>query len=367
MDAVGRDLIAGERRRRLEHVAGGIEDARRRIVDGNQVAAGIAQAREVAGSPGGERHRRRRRDRFGLAQPFPVEQEEQLVAAVQQLGNDDRAADRRAVLVALERRDRPIVAIEVVLRVERRMARELEDRAVQLVGARLGRGVDLRDRPAVLRVEQAGDDVELLQRVHRRQQHVGVEVQVGVLDPVERVVVVVDALAGDVQREAVALPAHALLALARRGTVGRGAGDERGELQVVPSIQRQLDDRPVLDDRADRRVRGLQQRRAARDLDHLGELADFQRERDPARAAHLHGDVPSLQGAEPAERGLQGVDARLDRRHHVQPRLVGLELAHGVGALVGQRDRHARHRRAAGIGHDAADFTGGRLRTRAAR
>ena len=213
MDAVGGNLVAGERRRRLEHVAGGIEDARRRIVDGNQVAAGIAQAREVAGPPGGERHRRRRRQRLGLAQPFPVEQEEQPVAAVQQLGNDDGAADRRAVLVALERRDRPIVAIEVVLRVERRMARELEDRAVQLVGARLRRGVDLRDRPAVLRVEQAGEDVELLQRVHRRQQHVGVEVQVGVLDPVQRVVVVVDALAGDVQREAVALPAHALLAL----------------------------------------------------------------------------------------------------------------------------------------------------------
>ena len=346
------------------HVAGGVEDARRRVVDRDQVAAGVAQVGEVAGPPGGERHRRRPGQRLGLAQALPVEHEEQPVAAVQQVGDDDRAAQRRAVLVALERRDRPIVAIEVVLGVERRMARELEHRAMELVGARLGGGVDLRDGPAVLGVEQAGEDVELLQRVHRRQQHVGVEVQVGVLDPVERVVVEVDALAGDVEGEAVALPAHALLALAGRRPVRGRARDQRGELQVVASVERQLDDRAVLDDRADRGVLGLQERRAALDLDHLGELADFQRERDAAGAAHLHGDVLALQGAEPAEGGLERVDARLERRHHVEPRLVGLELADGVGALVGQRDRHAGHRRAARIGHDAADFTGRRLRRR---
>ena len=60
IDAVRRDDVAGELRRRLEHVAGGVEHARRRIVDRNQVAAGVAQAREVAVAPGGERQRRRR-------------------------------------------------------------------------------------------------------------------------------------------------------------------------------------------------------------------------------------------------------------------------------------------------------------------
>jgi hypothetical protein len=172
----------------------------------------------------------------------------------------------------------------------------------------------------------------------------------------------VDALAGDVQGEAVALSTHALLALAGRRPVGRGARDQRGELQVVATVERQLDDRPVLDDGADRRVRGLQQRRAARDLDHLGELADFERHRDPAGAAHLYGDVAALEGAESAQRGFERVGAGRDGRHHVEPRVVGLELADGVGALVGQRDRHAGHRCAARIGDDAADLTGGRLR-----
>ena len=49
-------------------------------------------------------------------------------------------------------------------------------------------------------------------------------------------------------------------------------GNERGELQVVPAVQRQLDDGAVLDHRADRRVLGLEQRRAAGDLDDLGQL-----------------------------------------------------------------------------------------------
>ena len=199
-----------------------------------------------------------------LAQPFPVEHEEQPVPSVDQLRHDDRSAHRCAVLIAAERRDRPVGPIEIVLGVERRVARELEHGAVDLVGPRLGRRVDLRDRAAVLRVEQAGNHVELLQRVDRRQQHVGVEVQVGVLDAVERVVVVVKALAGDVQGEAVALPAHALLALARRRAVGGRARNERRELQVVASVERQLDDGAVLDHRADRRALGLEQRRCRR-------------------------------------------------------------------------------------------------------
>ena len=161
------------------------------------------------------------------------------------------------------------------------MARELEDRAVkpdsmpdlvETLTWAIARPHSASNRPATM--------LNSSQRVDRRQQHVGVEVQVGVLDAVERVVVVVDALAGDVEREAVALAAHALLALARRGAVGRRARNQRRELQVVASVERQLDDGAVLDDGADRGVLGLEQRRAAGDFDRLSEqLPDFERER----------------------------------------------------------------------------------------
>src|SRR5262245_31983807 len=101
---------------------------------------------------------------------------------------------------------------------------------MKLVRPRLGRYVDLGDGPSVFGVEQPRLDLELLQRVNRRQQHVAVEVQIGVLDSVERIMIEMDALPRDVQREAVALPAHALFALTGRRPVGRGAGDERSEL-----------------------------------------------------------------------------------------------------------------------------------------
>ena len=133
------------------------------------------------------------------------------------------------------------------------------------IRTRLGRHVHLGDGAAVLGIEDPRDDVELLQRVDRRQQHVGVEVQVGVLDAVERVVVEVDALAGHVQRKAVALAAHALFALARRRPVGGGAGNQRRQLQVVAAVERQLDDRAVFDNRADGGVLRLDQWRLTHD------------------------------------------------------------------------------------------------------
>ncbi len=50
------------------------------------------------------------------------------------------------------------------------------------------------------------------------------------------------------------------------GPLAVAPGMQRGELQVIAAVQRQLDDGAVFDHRADRDVRGLQQRRAAGDL-----------------------------------------------------------------------------------------------------
>ena len=113
-------------------------------------------------------------------------------------------------------------------------------------------------------------------------------------------------------------------------------GNERGELQIVAAVERQFDDRAVLDDRADRGVLGLQQRRAALDVHDLGQLAHLHRHGDAGGAPDLDLDVLPLDGPETGERRLEGVGAGLNRRHHVEARLVGLDLAHGVGRLVGK-------------------------------
>ena len=73
--------------------------------------------------------------------------------------------------------------------VELLVAVELEDRAVEGVRARLGHDVHLARGPSELRRVDAGLHLEFFQRVDRRQEDVGVEVDVGVVDAIERVVV----------------------------------------------------------------------------------------------------------------------------------------------------------------------------------
>ena len=304
-----------------------------------------------------QRQRRVVRERLLLAQPFPVEHEEQLVA-------DDRTAQRRPVLVARKRRNRPVLRIEEILRVHLCITHELEHGSVERVRARFRARVDLRDGAAELGAEDARLDFELLERVDRRQQHVAVEVEVGVLDAVERIVVEVDALAGDVQRKAVALAAHPLLTLGRRGPVGRGAGNQRRELQVIAAVERQLDDAAVLDDGADRGVLRLDDRRVGNNRHDVGQLADCEREREAVRAAHLHVDVRLLGRREALELDLQRVVAGRHRRKHVNACLVALGQTDGVGGLVRQRHPDAGQHRSARVEDGPADFTGWGLRRR---
>jgi hypothetical protein len=76
----------------------------------------------------------------------------------------DRSADRVAELVARERR---LLVVEVVLRVQTVVAVELEHRPVQPVGAGLGRGVDdAAGVMAELRAEAVGQHLELTHRFH---------------------------------------------------------------------------------------------------------------------------------------------------------------------------------------------------------
>src|SRR5262249_17400758 len=135
------------------------------------------------------------------------------VFAVDDLRQRNGSANGEAILISFEWWNRVRGSVEVVLCIERRITKKLENASVQLVCSGTGRCVDLRNRPAVFGVEQARLHFEFLQRVNRGQEHVAVEVQIRVLDSIQRVVVKVDPLPTDVQGEAVALASHALLSL----------------------------------------------------------------------------------------------------------------------------------------------------------
>ena len=93
------------------------------------------------------------RDPLVLAQALVAAEEERLVL-------DDGSAERAAELVPAEIR---LLVIEVVLPVEAVVPEELEHRAGEQVGARLGDDVeDAAAGAPVLRAHRVGDDAELL-------------------------------------------------------------------------------------------------------------------------------------------------------------------------------------------------------------
>src|SRR5437660_12646499 len=128
---------------------------------------------------------------------------------------------------------------------------ELETCSVEIVGSGFRDYVHL----ARLAPEFGGVDTrlhfEFLERVDRGQKDIGVEVDVRVVDAVQRVVVEFAALPRNRQ---LLIGARAALAIARLTGARELRADvraQRAELQIVSAIERQLDDASVLDDGAD--------------------------------------------------------------------------------------------------------------------
>ena len=138
---------------------------------------------------------------------------------------------------------------------------EFEHRAVQAVRARLRDHVHLARLAPEFGGVDAGLHLEFFERVDRRQEDVGVEVDVGVVDAVERVVVEFAALPRNRQLLVGARAALAVARLAGAGKLGADVRAQRDQLEIVSAVERQLDDAPVLDDGADGRIRGFDQRR----------------------------------------------------------------------------------------------------------
>ncbi len=363
VDQALRNDVAGERILLEAPVADGA--ARERVID-LVLRAERQQLREVAGAhPLGRHGRRAVVARPRLVDHLEAVHEEGLVPAVV-AGQHHRTAGPRARPVVVEVRQRNVVGVgEEVVGEE--LLRRLGDvgRAAQLVRAGLDREVDdAAFGVAGGRVERRGLDLELLDDPRGR--HVGGDDLVGVggrgaRDAVDRQVVAVAARAGhrvadDVRR------------LERTIETGRpGGGDARGQADERVGIavrRRQLRDPPRVDDVAERRGRGLEQRRVGGDGDGFGD-AGLEPEIDLEPIGDAQLDVPR-HFLEPRQLRGDAIGAGQQERDLEEALLVGHDgdgRAHGgVGDAEGGAGDDAAARVAYGAGDRAAGVLGGRGR-----
>src|SRR5262249_52025862 len=254
------------------HVAGKPLRAVKRIIDRSR------NLREVSVAHLHRRYGEELTPQPALFEPLEVRHEEKPVLPVVDLRQPNRPAQREAVLVPLEGFPLAFTSECILPRIELVIAKELEQRSVKLVCSGLGRHIDLRCGAPEFGRKDSGLNLELLQRIDRWQEDIGVEVHVGILHAVEREVVELAALASDrnVLLSALApLPSNGLSGI--RESVAY-VGAHRDKLQEVASVQRHFHDLFVFDHCPDRRVLCRNERGRALDLDRLSHVSNLERE-----------------------------------------------------------------------------------------
>ena len=284
------------------------------------------------------------------AAAFEVAEEERLVL-------HDRTAEAAAELAEAERR---LFGVEEVLGVERVVAQELVGDARIAVRARLDLQIDDgAGGAAELRGVVAGLDAELFDRLGGRHDHGEAEEERVVVDAVEHPVVLIGALAVRADRHAALARRHGARARRPFG----GAGDEQAELNEVAPVQRQAAHLFLVDDLADRRGLGIDDRTLGDDVHGLGDVAEREREVDARDLIDVerHGRLH-----DPLEAGqLGGHFIAADR--HVGNEVVALVVADHLlppaGIQVDGGDGGPGHDRAgaAGFGDGADQAAGGAL------
>ena len=288
----------------------------------------------MAGVP--VRDKRDSGDAEALDQRFVGREEESPVAP-------ERATQRRAELVAFEGRDRLVAGIEKVLGVERRIAQELEGRAVHGVGPGAGDGVDhAAGGAAELGRVGVGQHLELEHRLDAEQ-------DAG--DRAGRLVVdVVDV--GPVEQEVVLFGARPV-----DRDLGRAAPDDvvsggqrrpdarlqERELLERAAVEREVPDLAIVDQSGDRS-------RGQVDLGGIGRNAHLAR-RAPQLELHVHDgvladrqhDPLARHGLESRGRDVQLVLARRKHREPEAPQLVAHLRLGRAGPDVAQLERGSCH------------------------
>ena len=180
------------------------------------------------------------------------EEEEQLVP---HHGPADRPAELMPLQPVVAPQSAVLRALEVANRVEPMIARELEDVAVELVGARLGDGIHRRAaRQARSRVTHARFGPELLQRVRKRNRVAGVDLRIVVVAAVD-----------EIQRGIAKRPRDRDLdGRAARDPIGEatdgrldGSTRKQNQLRGVATVQRQAHHLILGHERADRETARL--------------------------------------------------------------------------------------------------------------
>src|SRR5438093_937654 len=156
------------------------------------------------------------------------------------------------------------------------IAHEFEQRAMIDVAPGFGEHVDLRALMSELRGVNTGLNFELLYGVNRGKDDIGIEIRIGVIDAVQRVVVEHDALPArgyGLVGAVATLPGSGLCGPRSEGVrVGRH-GDQA---QVFAAVERQFGDDLVLDHRPDGWRLGLEEVRGRGDFDSLANLSDLE-------------------------------------------------------------------------------------------
>ena len=188
-----------------------------------------------------------------------------------------------------------------------------------LVRSALGGDVDLRHLAPELGGVDAGLHLEFLEAVDRGQEGIRIKVDILIDDPVERVLVVFAALTGDreiLRGSVTTLPSGCAAASAAR-PVRAHVRDHRHQADEVSTVERQLQDLFILNDGPDRRIRGVDHRSAAGDLDRHLHRAKLQREIQPGRLLYLQLDSVADLALKALQVHFDVVDAREQGGEHV--------------------------------------------------
>jgi len=129
---------------------------------------------------------------------------------------------------------------------------------------------------------------------------------------------------------------------------------QRDQTEIVAAIQRQFDDVPVLDDRANRRVLGRDERGHGRDLSGLGHATDLEREVHTERFLHVKFHTV-LRRPEALQLSFDEVRTWRHCREGEGADFVTLLGPSRIGSDVLRRHRGARNRGAGGVLHVTGD------------
>ena len=342
---IGDERGEGERLRRQP--VGGDDVARERLAR-DRVVDDPRRGAVVATPHGGARHRVVEHQALPLAHALVAGEEERAAA-------HDRAAQRRAELLALQLLG---LAREEVARIEGVVAHEVEEGAVELVGAGLGGGVERAARLAELGGVGALLHLELLERVDRRLDQRAALVMVGDVGAIEHERGLAAADAADRgARDVVGADAEQVAAARQQDRARRQA---RQLVEAAP-VQRQVHDLGVGDDVTERARLAVEERCAARDDGALGQGAERELDVGAGRLPDLDGDRFHDGGLEAVDGDRDAIDAGIERRDDVVTLIARDDGTGKAGGGVRHDHRRPGYGGLLGVGDGADDAAGTQL------